>query len=443
VKADTIDRFATVAVVDTNGLLRGQKICGQDLEAVLANGMGMSAAQLALDPTDVFLTLPGVTDEHADFRDSRLVVDRTSRVTIPFEAPQDSALYLAEFTGDAQAFCPRSLLRRTVARAKDAGFAATLGFELEFTLFNETSQTLEQKGFDNLITATRHPSHDLIIYQAAQSDFYREVADLCEPLGIALGKMHEEIGGGFMEACIRAAPAMTAADHAVLLRNFLRVLALKRRQTVSYMPRWSETADSQSSHIHISLRDLGGRPAFWDADAPDYMSATFRHFIGGLQRHLPEVMLIFAPTVNSWRRFAEGTFAPPAFTWGLENRTTCLRVVGESANAIRVENRLPCSDSNPYLTAAATIAAGVAGIEDRIEPDLPVVGNGYAANAGQSRPLLRTMDAAIEAMRASHFAADWLSPRFVETFTASRQSQVEQFRDKSLIDERRRFFELG
>jgi glutamine synthetase len=153
-------------------------------------------------------------------------------------------------------------------------------------------------------------------------------------------------------------------------------------------------------------------------------------------------MLIFAPTVNSWRRFAEGTFAPPAFTWGLENRTTCLRVVGESPNAIRVENRLPCSDSNPYLTAAATIAAGLAGIEGRIEPDLPVIGNGYAA-AGQSRPLLRTMDAAIEAMRGSRFAADWLSPRFVETFTASRQSQAEQFRDKSLIDERRRFFELG
>jgi len=429
-------------VVDTNGLLRGQKVYGPDLEGVLASGMGMSAAQLALDPTDVFLNLPGVTDDTADYRDSRLNVDRSSRVTIPFEAPQDSGLYLAEFTGDAQAFCPRSILRRTIERAQGAGFAATMGIELEFTLFDETSLTLEQKGFENPVTATRHASHDLVIYQTAQADFYGAVADMCETLGITLGKMHEEIGGGFMEACIRAAPAMAAADQAVLFKNFLRVLAMRRGQTVSYMPRWSEAADSQSSHIHISLRDRNGSPAFWDAAAPDNMSTLFRHFIGGLQRYLPDVMLIFAPTVNSWRRFAEGTFAPPAFTWGLENRTTCLRVVGESENSIRVENRLPCSDSNPYLAAAATIAAGLAGIQSKTEPDAPVVGNGYVA-AGNGRPLLRTMHAAIDAMRASGFAADWFGPRFVETFTAGRQSQAEQFRGKTLIDERRRFFELG
>jgi glutamine synthetase len=172
------------------------------------------------------------------------------------------------------------------------------------------------------------------------------------------------------------------------------------------------------------------------------MSSKFRHFIGGLQRYLPEVMLIFAPTVNSWRRFAEGTFAPPAFTWGIENRTTCLRVVGESAGSIRVENRLPCSDSNPHLAAGATIAAGLAGMAEAIEPDEPVVGNGYRSATG-SRPLLRTMTEAIDAMRASQFAERWLGSRFVETFTASRASQLRQFEGKTLIDERRRFFELG
>jgi glutamine synthetase len=436
------DRFATISVIDTNGLLRGQKVYGPDLEGILAHGMGMSAAQLALDPTDIFLDVPGVTDDQADYHDSRLVVDPASRTTIPFEAPQDSGLYLSEFAGDASAFCPRSILRRMTQRADEAGFAATIGIELEFTLFNETSATLEEKGFGQLVTATRHASHDLIIYQAAQSDFYAAVADMCEPLGITLGKMHEEIGGGFMEACIRAAPAMAAADQAVLFKNFLRVLAMHRGQTVSYMPRWSEEADSQSSHIHISLRDTAGTPIFWGEDAPDHMSSKFRHFIGGLQRYLPEVMLIFAPTVNSWRRFAEGTFAPPAFTWGIENRTTCLRVVGESAGSIRVENRLPCSDSNPHLAAGATIAAGLAGMAEAIEPDEPVVGNGYRSATG-SRPLLRTMTEAIDAMRGSQFAERWLGSRFVETFTTSRASQLRQFEGKTLIDERRRFFELG
>ncbi len=437
------DRFVTVAVVDTNGLLRGQKLAAQDLEDILAHGIGMSPVQLALDPTDKIMEMPGVTDDKGDFHDCELRVDPASRVTMPFEAPADSGLYLAEYTGDAAGFCPRGLLRRVLERTLAAGFVAKIGFEIEFTLFDETPASLAAKGYENLRTATAHPSHDLIIYQAAQCEFYSQVADMCEPLKVRLFKMHEEIGGGFMEVCLRAGPALEVADQAVLLKNFLRVLAMRRGQTVSFMPRWSEDADSQSSHMHISLAGLDGAQCFWDSSAKDRMSGVFRHFVGGLQHYLPEIMLIFAPTVNSWRRFANGTLAPPAFTWGIENRTTCLRVVGTRPGALRVENRLPCADANPHLVAAATIAAGLAGIEQRLEPSSPTVGNGFAAHLRQGRPLLRSMEEGINALRTSGFAKEWLGPRFVETFSATRAAQMAQFRGKSLIDERRRFFELG
>ena len=436
-------RFATVAVTDTNGLLRGQKVAAAELPGILESGMGMSPAQLALDPTDVFLTMPGVTDGTGDFHDSLLRVDVDSCRDIPWEADSDKRLYLAEFTGDAQALCPRSVLRRVLDRAAGLNLFPKLGYELEFTLFNETSETLAQKNYDNLRTATAHASHDLVIYQAAQSDFYNGVADLCGPLNIQLAKMHEEIGGGFMEACIAAEGALAAADQAVLLKNFLRVFAMRRGQTISFMPRWSEQVDSQSTHIHISMLDSQGEPRFWDGAATNRMSRQFRHFIGGLQTFLPDCMLIFAPTVNSWRRFAPDTFAPPAFTWGADNRTTCFRVVGHGSRSIRVENRLPCADSNPYLTAAATIAAGVAGIEAGIEPSEPTVGNGYLPDARHARPLHKDMRSAIDALSNSVHAKDWLGSRFVATYTATRCAQLEQFRGKSLLDERRRFFELG
>lgn len=437
------ERFVTVAVTDTNGLLRGQKVAGAELPGILASGMGMSPAQLALDPTDVFLHMPGVTDGSGDFHDSMLKVDVDSCRDIPWEADTDKRLYLAQFTGDAESFCPRSVLRRVLARATQLNLFPRLGYELEFTLFNETSETLAQKNYDNLRTATAHASHDLLIYQAAQSDFYNGVADLCVPLKIQLAKMHEEIGGGFMEACIAANSALAAADQAVLLKNFLRVFAMRRGQTISFMPRWSDHADSQSTHIHVSLLDQDGAPRFWDGKAAHHMSGQFRHFIGGLQMFLPELMLIFAPTVNSWRRFAPGTFAPPAFTWGIENRTTCLRVVGHAPTSIRVENRLPCADSNPYLTAAATIAAGLAGIEARIEPSAPTTGNGYLCDERNGRPLHPNMRSAIDALSNSGCAKDWLGARFVQTYTATRSAQADQFPGKSLIDERRRFFELG
>jgi glutamine synthetase len=441
--SETHSRFATIAIVDTNGLLRGQKVRGADVAGLLDVGPGMSPVQLALDPTDEILDMPGVTDDSADFHDDVLAVDQDSLRHIPFERAEDSPLYLAEFTGEAAAFCPRSLLRRVLARAEAAGICARVGVELEFTLFDETPASLAAKGYDGLTTATAHPSHDLIIYQAAQADFYAAVADMCGPLGIGLGKMHEEIGGGFMEACIAATTAMEAADQAVLLKNFLRVLAMQRGQTVCFMPRWSEQVDSQSSHLHVSLTDREGRPLFWDGDAPDRMSQRFRHFIGGMQSYLPALMLVFAPTVNAWRRFAEGTFAPPAFSWGVENRTTAFRVVGHGAGSLRVENRLPCSDANPHLVLAATLAAGLAGIEEQLEPTGATIGNGYVPGAAKGPPLPDGMAAAIAALEGSSLARDWLSPRFVETFTATRSHQLRQFEGKTLIDERRRFFELG
>jgi glutamine synthetase len=372
-----------------------------------------------------------------------LRVDRDSRREIPWEEPSDAGLYLAQFTGEAEAYCPRSLLRRVLERAAGLGCFPKMGYELEYTLFNETSETLAQKGYDNLRTATAHASHDLIIYQAAQSEFYSGVADLCGPLKIHLAKMHEEIGGGFMEACIAAAGALAAADQAVLLKNFLRAFAMRRGQSVCFMPRWSEQADSQSTHIHVSLLGKDGTPLFWDVEGTHKMSAAFRHFVGGLQAYLPEFMLMFAPTVNSWRRFAPGTFAPPAFTWGIENRTTCLRVVGSGPKSIRVENRLPCADANPYLTAAATLAAGLAGIEARLEPTAATVGNGYLPEGRHGTALPTGMAAAIDALGRSACAKDWLGERFVETYTSTRGAQLRQFHGKSLIDERRRFFELG
>lgn len=436
-------RFVTIAVVDTNGLLRGQKVAAAALPGLLEHGMGMAPAQLALDPTDEILDLPGVTDESGDFHDSPLRIDAESLRHMPWEAPGDSALYLAEFSGDAEGLCPRACLRHVLARSREMGVRPRYGYEVEFTLFDETHATLAAKGYDGLTTATPHASHDLILYQSLQSEFYGAVADICEGLRVNLAKMHEEIGGGFMEACVGAGSGLEPADQCVLLKNFLRVLAMRRGQTVCYMPRWSEEADSQSTHLHVSLLDEAGTPLFWEAGAEHRMSQTFRHFVGGLQRHLGDLMLVFAPTVNAYRRFAEGTFAPPALTWGPENRTTCLRVVGHGPSSLRVENRLPGADANPHLVAAATLAAGLSGIRDGIEPTAPTQGNGYVPGVGQGPDFPREMGEAIARFRASDCARDWLGARFVEAFSATRTAQRAQFAGKTLIDERRRFFELG
>jgi glutamine synthetase len=313
--------------------------------------------------------------------------------------------------------------------------------ELEYTLFDETAESAREKGYRNLKTATPHASHDLILYQVVQSEWYEAVAAMADPLRIDLTKMHEEIGGGFMEACIGAGQGTDPADQIVLLKNFIRALALRQGRSVTFMPRWNEQADSQSIHLHMSLKDAQGQAVFHDPAGEHGMSQTFRHFLGGLQAYLGDMTLIFQPTVNSYRRFAPGTFAPPGLTWGYENRTTCLRVVGHDAGSLRVENRMPGADTNPYLTVAATVAAGVAGILEGLEPDAEIKGNGYAQEA--PRDFARSMPEAIERLRGSALARDWLGDRFVEAFAATREFQHGEFQRKVPDVELERFFDLG
>jgi glutamine synthetase len=439
--ADPASRFATVAMADTNGLLRGQMVSASSLKGIAKNGMGMAPAQLALDPTDVHLTMPGVNDDSGDFHDDPLVIDPSSARRLPWAKPGHDLLVLSNYSGESAEICPRSILKKVLARAEEAGFVPKYGMELEYTLFNETAESAKAKGYRDLVPATPHASHDLILYQVVQTEWYEALAEICDPLKIDLAKMHEEIGAGFMEACIGAGTGVEPADQLVLLKNFIRALALRQGKSVTFMPRWNENADSQSIHLHVSLKDKAGTSLFWDAGQKNGVSQTFRWFLGGLQAYIGDMTLVFQPTVNSYRRFAPGTFAPPGLTWGYENRTTCFRLVGHDAGSLRVENRLPGADVNPYLSAAATIAAGVAGIIGKIEPEAEVIGSGYAQEP--TRDFARSMPDAIARLRASEFARDWLGTRFVDAFTATRESQHDEFRRRVPDVELQRFFDLG
>ena len=440
--ADPKSRFATVAMTDTNGLLRGQMVSARSLAGIAQAGMGMSPVTFALDPTDVVLNIPGVSDEASDFHDDPLMIDQSSVRRLPWSRPGHDLLVLSNYGGATAELCPRSLLSAVLTRVADAGFTPKYGMELEYTLFDETPESAREKGYRNLKTATMHKSHDLLLYQVQQTEWYEALADICEPLKINLAKMHEEIGGGFMEACIAAGTGLEPADQLVLLKNFVRALAQRQGKCVTFMPRWTEDADSQSIHLHVSLADAAGQSVFHDPAARNNVSERFRHFLGGLQRYIGEMTLIFQPTLNSYRRFAPGTFAPPGLTWGFENRTTCFRIVGHDAGSLRVENRLPGADTNPYLTVAATVAAGVAGIMERIEPEPEVIGNGYVQqNAGPD--FARSMPEAISRLRSSAFARNWLGDRFVEAFASSRQSQHDEFCKKVPDVELQRFFDLG
>ncbi|MFN4202361.1 MAG: glutamine synthetase family protein [Tabrizicola sp.] len=425
-------RFATVAMTDSNGLLRGQMVSASSLRGIARAGMRMAPAQLALYPTDVHLNMPGVNDDSGDFHDDPSVIDPASVRRMPWARPGHDLLVLSNFTGQSAELCPRSILTRVLARASDAGLFPKYGMELEYTLLDETPESARAKGYRNLKPATLHASHDLILYQAVQTEWYEALAAIFEPLKIDLAKMHEEIGAG---------EGLGSADQLVLPKNFLRAMALRQGRSVTFMPRWNEAADSQSIHLHMSLKDKAGTPVFRDASQKNGVSQLFRWFLGGLQAHGGDLGLIFLPTVNSYRRFAPGTFAPPGLTWDYENRTPCFRLVGHDAISLRAENRLPGADTKPYLSTADTLAAGVAGILGQIEPAPEVIGSGYAQEP--TRDFARSMPEAIDRLRGSALARDWLGDHLVDGLTPTREAQDQEFHRKLPGVELQRFFDIG
>jgi glutamine synthetase len=208
------------------------------------------------------------------------------------------------------------------------------------------------------------------------------------------------------------------------------------------MAKWSTDWPGQSGHIHVSLTDKAGKPVFHDAAGPHGMSETMRWFVGGQQRLMPELLAMIAGTVNSFTRLVPGFWAPTSATWGVENRTTALRVIGGGPKSQRVEYRVAAADINPYIALACALGSGLWGIENRIEPTEPVGGNAYAQTFGPELGFPATLSEAAERLKGSPAAEELFGRAFVEHYAASRLWEERQFRRAVTSWELERYFEI-
>ena len=209
------------------------------------------------------------------------------------------------------------------------------------------------------------------------------------------------------------------------------------------MARWTNQADGQSGHIHISLLDKDGEPVFYDKAGERNTSTTMRHFLGGMQKLMPELLLLLAPNINSFKRYVPGIFSPIAATWGWENRTCALRVIPGSPSSQRIECRTPGADANPYLSLACLLGAGLHGVEHAIEPSQPSFGNVYEQEIAKEHHFPGSYREGIDRFAESRVARELFGERFVEVFAASRDSQEREFRTFVTDAELVRFFEFS
>jgi glutamine synthetase len=429
-----------LGVFDVDGILRGKYVSRDKFLSALEGGFGFCDVVLGWDCQDQLYDNVKYTGWHTGYPDAPVrILPETCR-PLPFE--NDGLFFLCEFEPPGEAVCPRGLLRRVLERCRSQGYAAYVGFEYEFFVFSESPESVRAKDYKGLTPMAPGWFGYSVIRNSTGSDLYLSLLDTCREMDMAIEGLHEETGPGVMEAAIAVDDAISAADKAALFKTFAKVIAQKHGYMATFMAKWSRDLPGQSGHIHISLKSDSGGSAFYEPGKPHSMSDAMRWFVGGQQKLMPELLAMIAPTVNSYRRLIPGFWAPTDATWGVENRTTALRVIPGSPKSQRIEYRIAAADANPYVILSAALASGLWGIEHRIEPETAVTGNAYDRKYPARLALPRTLWDSAQRLRASKMAREWFGDAFVEHFAATREWEEREFRKHISDWELARYFEI-
>lgn len=428
-----------VGVYDIDGILRGKYMARSKFLSSLKKGFGFCDVVLGWDSKDELYDNVKVTGWHTGYPDAPVrLLPETCRI-LPGE---DTVFFLGEFMGYAEPVCPRGTLRRAIDRAKKLGFEPFGGLEYEFFVFNETPESVREKNYQNLTPIAPAPMGYSMLRAGVWAELYQAILDLSEVMDFPIEGLHEETGPGVLEAALSPTYALEAADRAAMFKTFTKVLCQRNDMMATFMAKWSNDWPGQSGHIHVSLLDNKGKNAFFDGSDAHGMSTTQRHFLGGCQKLMPELLCMVSPTINSYSRMVPGAWAPTSSQWGVENRTTALRIIPGGAKAQRIEYRLGAADGNPYLGLAAVIGSGVWGIENEIEPTAATEGNAYDQPPLAGYELPTTLWDAAQRLKASDAARDVFGDGFVEHFAATREWEEREFR-KAITDwELKRYFEI-
>jgi glutamine synthetase len=404
-----------LAGADAHGIMRGKRVPIGELARAAERGISLCDVVWALPVDEHEPVQP--PPEHAGYfprpgyPDMRAVPDLDTARIVPWH--DRTALLLCDFVdhdGAPNPLSPRAVLRSVVERARAMGFEAIVGVELEFYVLRETPQSVLGKRPSQLVAVDERPSVYGIVAASRNEPFLGAVRETLLRYGLAVEACNPEAGPGQFEINLRAAPALQAADEAFLLKSAVKEVAARQELLATFMAKPRSDWPGSSCHLHLSLRQG--------------TSSTMRHVIGGLLEGMAELTAIFAPTPNSYRRFTAHSWAGTTATWGVDNRSAGLRVIGRGDGATRVEHRQAGADANPYLAVSAALAAGLDGVQRGCEPALPVDGDVYASADGAARPLPATLGEATDLLERSALARDWLGDDVVDHCVAMRRAEL-------------------
>lgn len=325
---------------------------------------------------------------------------------------------------------PRSILKKQVERLAALGYEPMMATELEFFLFANSLDEIRAGGFRDLTPISGY-NEDYHIFQTTKEEgVMRPIRNHLYNAGLPIENTKGEAEAGQEELNIRYSPALDCADYHTIAKHAVKEIAWQHGHAASFLPKWHADRVGSSSHVHQSLwKD--GDPAFRDEADELGMSQLMKHYMAGLIAYAPDYTYFLAPYVNSYKRFAKGTFAPTKTVWSVDNRTAGFRLCGANTKGVRVECRIGGSDLNPYLAQAVMLAAGIKGIEEKLELAPPTKGDVYEdAKAGDIPQSLR---AARENLKESAFLREVLGDDVVDHYARAAEWELEEF-DRAVTD---------
>jgi glutamine synthetase len=426
-----------LAFPDMQGRLQGKRFAAPFfLDEVVEHGTEGCNYLLAVD-TDMN-TVDGyeMSSWERGYGDFAMHPDLTTLRRIPWH--EGTALVIADLAWDEDrpvVAAPRQILRAQLERLAEHGLTAHVGTELEFIVFKDTYEQAWDNGYQGLTPANQYNIDYSVLGTGRIEPLLRRIRNEMTGAGLTVESAKGECNPGQHEIVFKYDEALVTCDQHAVYKTGAKEIAAQEGVSLTFMAKYNER-EGNSCHIHLSLRDADGRGVM-AGDGPDGMSPLMRHFLAGQLAALRDFSLLYAPTVNSYKRFRPGSFAPTAVAWGHDNRTCALRVVGHGPST-RFENRLPGGDVNPYLAVAGLVAAGLHGIEQRLELPDPCTGNAYS---GDYEHVPTTLRDAAELWENSPIAKAAFGDAVVAHYRNMARVELEAF-DSAVTDwELRRSFE--
>lgn len=426
-------RTVIVAGTDPAGVLRGKRLTVPYFYHALKDGI--TFASYILGTTTMDEVLPGLFD--TGIPDLKGVLDLDSFRLAPWE--ESAAIIFMDWQnadGTPSPLCPRTTLKRQVARARDMGYAETASLELEFYLLPVSLKEVRLGRWSDIQPASK----DIHCYSIFEGHFWEPVVSkIRECFPTEVEACLPEWGQGQFEINLYRSDAVTMADNAMLLKLAVKQIAASQGVTATFMAKFREDLSGSSGHIHLSLRDVKtGESVFFDPARPLKLSRKFENFVAGQLDVFAASALFYAPNVNSYKRFQSLSFAGTTKNWGIDNRTVGFRAINQSGGKCRLEIRLGGADVNPYLAIATGLGAGLRGIEKNLDAPPPSAGNAYE---DQVERIPSTLAAAVAAAANDKAIREVLPPTVVENALRIARFELGVFEGTVTDLERRRYME--